>query len=158
MFSSSEFYIFWGKGFGIWIFRKIAISSVHRSNLQLWKKTRSKVGETQPLLQRQAKKDQRKIYVKKETGQTKAFLKLQQGEGYDSKPKTDIISKKLILIIFESCHTEISSKTYYSPVKNIHLREMFTSEKCSLLKNIHSWKYSPLKNIHPWKMFTPNNA
>ena len=106
MFSSSEFYIFWGKGFGIWIFRKIAISSVHRSNLQLWKKTRSKVGETQPLLQRQAKKkDQRKIYVKKETDQTKAFLKLQQGEGYDSKPKTDIISKKLKLIIFESCHT-----------------------------------------------------
>ena len=106
MFSSSEFYIFWGKGFGIWIFRKIAISSVHRSNLQLWKKTRSKVGETQPLLQRQAKKkDQRKIHVKKETDQTKAFLKLQQGEGYDSKPKTDIISKKLKLIIFESCHT-----------------------------------------------------
>ena len=51
------------------------------------------------------KQRRKKIYVKKETGQTMAFLKLQQGEGYDSKPKTDIISKKLKLIIFESCHT-----------------------------------------------------
>ena len=125
MFSSSEFYIFWGKGFGIWIFRKIAISSVHRSNLQLWKKTRSKVGETQPLLQRQAKKkDQRKIYVKKETDQTKAFLKLQQGEGYDSKPKTDIISKKLILIIFLSCHTESSPSVIEFQLSNHNCREL----------------------------------
>ena len=35
-----NFHILWGKRFGIWIFTKIAISSVHRSNLQLRRKTR----------------------------------------------------------------------------------------------------------------------
>ena len=67
-----------------------------------------------------------------------------------------------------------------SPLKHIRPPKIFTSEKYSLLENIHIWKlftpekysprekysppkiltpkkYFPLKNIHSWKIFTPEN-